>query len=93
MEWFIDNGIGYLGLALMVAALIVVGECWSRRKAERLDTELTAYVAEGTLTADTAKAILGSKATTWRKREVAALIAGGMDPSQGLTLLDSMAAQ
>jgi hypothetical protein len=79
-------------LASATAVLAVgAGIVWVRAAAERLDSELTAYVAEGGLDADTAKAILATKATTGRKREVAALIAEGMDPAQGLALLDAMA--
>jgi hypothetical protein len=86
---------GWVVFWMIVAAAVTMGcialVAWY--KAERLDAELTAYVAAGTMTTDTVKAILGTQATTTRKREIAALIADGMEPAKGLALLESMAAE
>ena len=84
--WIIYGGIAGLALVMGVTALVA----WY--KGERLDAELTAYVAAGSMSAETAKSVLATAATTARKREIAALIAEGMDPAKGLILLTSMAA-
>jgi hypothetical protein len=86
------DGIIFLIVCVGVGLLFGGVHLLQRHKAERLDTELTAYVAEGGLSADVARAILATKATTERKREVAALIAEGMQPAEGLALLDAMPA-
>jgi hypothetical protein len=86
MGWVIFTIIVAIALLAGITALI------SRQRDEDLDAELTAYVAAGSMPAETAKAILGTAATTARKREIAALIADGMAPAKGLTLLNSMAA-
>lgn len=82
------GGLTFALIWIAAVVVLVVGAVWERRKSERLDSDLTAYVAEGSKTPDTAKAILNTKATIARKREIAARIAGGM----GLALLESMAA-
>ena len=85
---------GWILFIVIAAAALVAGTIavaiW--HAAERLDAELTAYVAAGSMSADTAKSILGTAARTARKREVAALIADGMEPAKGLMLLETMAA-
>ena len=82
----------FVGLGLAIAAIFIAAEIWKRRRAAGLDSEVTAYVAEGAMSPETARAILTSKATVHSKREVAALIADGMEPDKGISLLNSMAA-
>lgn len=86
------DGMVYLYIGLAIGLYFAVAGVWDYTRAQRLDRELTAYVSEGTIKAETAKAILETKATTGRKRDVAALIAEGMDADEGLTLLDAMPA-
>lgn len=86
------DGIIILIVCAGVGLLLGGVHVWECLKAERLDSELTAYVAEGGMSAETARAILATSATTARKREVAALIAEGMQPAEGLALLEAMAA-
>lgn len=92
--WTVINLVTIAMVLVAVAGVVVLVllAIMNRRAAERLDAELTAYVSEGSMSADMAKSILRTSATTGRKREVAALIAGGMDPREGMMLLESMAA-
>lgn len=85
------DGLIFLAICIVVALTLGAASLVSHRRAERLDSEVTAYVAEGSLSAETARGILESEATTARKRQVAALIAEGMEPEKGLALLDAMA--
>jgi len=84
------DGMIWIFIAIAVALIFAVPAIITHTAAQRLDRDLTAYVAGGTLTTDTAKHIRESKATTSRKREIAALIAEGMPPHDGLELLKAM---
>lgn len=54
---------------------------------DRLWSELAAYVAEGSMDAALARQIHLADADEDRKREIAALIAEGLDADEGLSLL------
>ena len=84
------DGMVILYASIVIGLLFACMGLWEHRHTQRLQTELTAYVAEGTLDAATAKAILETKAPTDRKRDVAAHIAEGMPSAEGLALLEAM---
>ncbi|MGP1347636.1 MAG: hypothetical protein ACTS3F_13345 [Phycisphaerales bacterium] len=84
------DGMIFLFICLAVGLLIGAAALWEQSRTRALDRELTAYLAEGALSAETAKAIRATGATIARKREIAALVAEGMPPDDALTMLNAM---
>lgn len=84
------DGMIWIFAAIVIALIFSVPAIITRNATQKLDRELTAYVANGSLTTHTAKQIRDSKASTTRKREIAALVAEGMPPTDAIALLSAM---